>query len=73
MAEKTLEKYDIVVALIVKVTEGFAKSVGANVLFDSTSLSSFLEHFTKGVHFNVPTFPRGEDILISVKIGRAHV
>ena len=67
MTEKSLKKHNVMIALVVKVSESLAQSMSADVLLDSTSLGCFLEHLTQSIHFDMSTFTRGEDVLIRVK------
>ena len=66
MTEKTLEEHNVVVALVVEVSESLPQGMGADILLDPASLSRILQLLAQGAHFNVTTFTGSEDVLIRV-------
>ena len=69
VTEKTLEEHNVMVALVVEVSEGLPQGMGTDVLLDPASLSRILQLLAQGVHFNVTTFAGGEDVLTRVVAG----
>ena len=66
VTEKTLEEHNVVVALVVEVSESLPQGMGTDILLDSASLSRILQLLAQGVHFNVPTFTGSKDVLIRI-------
>ena len=69
VTEKTLEEHNVVVALVVEVSESLPQGMGTDILLDPASLSRILQLLAQGVHFNVTTFTGSEDVLIRVVAG----